>query len=390
MNSITDRRFLAAATILAMSAFDGFHHAMAATPILAEPDKYQIELFADFSSLAPPLDAFQMTITEGENGFAPGMYVTSGPAQGTLGNRLVRVNRDGSITVVKEGIRNAETLIFAKGAYGDGMLIAEPLDQRLRRLLPDGTLTTFAENVSTPPFGPSTLVYGPNDLLYATDGASGDLANGSRDILQINPDGTTEVFASIPESLYPQCRECIVQVHGALAYASINPDTNQWQEGGGFVSGTFSVSFPGTPGLGIDALYGVSLDGEVTQLADGLSGVELIELGPGGTFGSDLYIGALGSFPVDEATRGNGGVYTLAADGTLSSFLTNINAIDVAFDREGVLGGGMFVTEGTNFNGPGRVWRITPVSTPEPATILGATVAFFLGAWQTRKQKKRL
>lgn len=389
MKSIAKRVFLASATLFAINAFNGFSRAMAASPILADPDKYQIELFADFSSLTPPLDAFQMTITTGENGFAPGMYVTSGPAQRTLGNRLVRVNGDGSITVVKEGIRNAETLIFAKGAYGDGMLIAEPFDQRIRRLLPDGTLTTFAENASTPPFGPSTFAYDSNGVLYATDGASGVLGKGSRDILQINPDGTTEVFASIPESLFPQCSECIVQVHGALASASINPETEQWQEGGGFVSGTFSVSFPGTPGLGIDALYAVSLDGEVTKLVDGLSGVELIELGPGGTFGSDLYIGALGSFPVDEATRGNGGVYTLAADGTLNTFLTNINAIDVAFDTEGVLGGGMFVTEGTNFNGPGRIWRITPVSTPEPSTILGAGLVFGLGAWQTRKYKRQ-
>jgi hypothetical protein len=144
---------------------------MTTTPILTDPDKYQIELFADFSTLDPPLDAFQMTVTNGENGFDAGMYVTSGPASGTLGNRLVRVDRDRSVTVVKEGIQNAETLIFAQGDYGDGILICEPFDRRIRRLLPDGTLTTFAENASTPPFGPSTFAYGPDGFLYATDGA---------------------------------------------------------------------------------------------------------------------------------------------------------------------------------------------------------------------------
>jgi hypothetical protein len=396
MNLKTSQSLLAAATILAVSALSD--RVMAATPILANPDQYQIELFADFSSLNPPLDAFQMTITNGEHDFPAGMYVTSGPAQGTLGDRLVRVDAQGTITVVKEGIRNSETLIFARGAYGDGMLISEPFDQRIRRLLPDGTLTTFADNASTPPFGSSTFAYSSNGVLYATDGASGELSNGSRDIVQINPDGTTEVFTSIPESLFPQCPQCAIQVHSALLPASIN-DAGQWQEGGGFVSGTFSVPVPGNPPLGIDALFAITSEGAVTKLADGLNAIQLIELEPGDAFGSDLYVAEFGSFPVDEATRGNGAVFTLAPDGTLTEFLTNINAVDVTFDTEGVLGGGMFVTEGTNFNGPGRIWRITPtavstpaVSTPEPSTMLGVGVALglrILQAKNTRKRKER-
>ena len=39
--------------------------AFAAT-ILANPDNYQTELFADFSALNPPIYTFQMTITSGE------------------------------------------------------------------------------------------------------------------------------------------------------------------------------------------------------------------------------------------------------------------------------------------------------------------------------------
>ena len=384
MKAKTFQHICTTATTIAIAVLSELDGAMAQTPILTNPDEYKIELFADFSSLAPPLDAFQMTITSGENGFEAGMYVTSGPSMGTLGDRLVRVDSQGAVTVVKEGLRNSETLVFAKGDYGDGILITEPFDRRIRRLLPDGTLTTFA---TIPPtdaaFGPSTLAYGPDNFLYATDGASTEISKGSRDILKINPDGTTEVFASIPE--VPDCPACIVQVQSALDYISIN-DAGQWQRGGGFVSGTFSVSIPGSGPLGLDALYSISLDGRATKLVDGLSAIELIELGPGSSFGWDLYVATLGSFPVDDATRGNGAVYTLAPDGTLSEFLTNINAIDVAFDTEGILGGGMFVTEGTNFNGPGRIWRITPVSTTEPSAIFGLAIA--LGALGTSLRGK--
>ena len=43
----------------------------------------------------------------------------------------------------------------------------------------------------------------------------------------------------------------------------------------------------------IDALFAVSLDGNVTKLVDGLSGIELVELGSGGSFSSDLFIATL-------------------------------------------------------------------------------------------------
>lgn len=48
-------------------------------PVLADPEKFSIELCADLKPFGR-LKAFQLTFTDGENGFGQGLYVTSGPA----------------------------------------------------------------------------------------------------------------------------------------------------------------------------------------------------------------------------------------------------------------------------------------------------------------------
>ena len=327
-----------------------------APPILADPDKFEVELFADFASEGLDVNGFQLTITGGENGFPPGLYVTPGPDQ--FGDSLLRVDGKDQVSVVTTALSNAESMVFARGSYGDGILITEPRDFRIRRLLADGTLTTFADNVSAPPFGPAVLAYGPGGRpggsLFATDGSSGSDTNGSRDILEITPEGTRSVFASIPEPLFPECiLTCFVQVQKAMAYASVG-NHGRWQAGGGLVVGTFSLDTAG-PSM-IDRLFAISADGSVvTLLTDGLSGVELVELGPGGPFGSDLFVATVGS-----PESADGALFTVDPSGSLSPFLTNVDAVDVAFDTEGLLGGGMFVSDRTDKGGPGRIWRVVP------------------------------
>jgi hypothetical protein len=233
------------------------------------------------------------------------------------------------------------SLVFAQGPYGEGMFITEPLEMRIQRLLPDGTLTTFAE-VGTAPFGPTGLAYGPDDKLYVTD------STGKR-ILQIDPDGTSRVFATAAEGL----------IGDSWTSALFVPSAQFRSSEVSFLVGAYNFQEPDTGGV-----LQVSADGAaVSQVADdadnavgGLNGVELLAWGPGGVFGSDIYIPTAGG-----GDNADGALYTLSSDGLLQKVMTGLDATSVAFDTDGVLGGGMFVADLNDGGGGGLIWRVVPI-----------------------------
>ncbi len=317
-----------------------------AIPELAIPDRFRVELYADLA--AYPFNwTFHLTLTSGENGFPAGLYVTGGPSfQGDSElRRLFRVDGPSQVNVVEDGFQvGIESMVFARGAYGDGMLLTLPQATEIHRLLADGTLTTFA-SVGTAPFGPTVLAYTPDDQLYVTDFTGGN-------ILRVEPDGSNEIFASLPLAA-----SAVLDISGAKALLA---DTSG-RYGRGLISATFSAAFDDPQLHGLDAIYAVSSDGsEVTQLATGLTGIEFLTLGPGGAFGTNLFVAVHGS-----DLNGDGGVYTLSADGRLTPFMTGIDAMHVVFDTEGVLGGGMFVADlynplGAPENSASKIWRVVP------------------------------
>lgn len=308
-------------------------------PQMVSPDQFDIELFADFEELGR-LKAWQLTITSGEQGFPPGLYVTSGPIPDDRSDRLIHIDIEGNINVVKDGFKSNESLVFARGLYGEGMLISEPQEQRIVRLLSDGTISTFAAGF-TPPFGPAVLMYGPDplnpslEILYATDFSSGNM-------LLVGPEGEISFFASV----------------GANAKSALLDRNSQY--GGLFVGSTFN--FSDNPDAG--TIFSVSADGQsVAILAEELNGIQILAFGPGGVFGSDLYVPSEGrDFP--ELLIGDGAVYTMDNSGELTPFITNIDASSVAFDTMGILDGGMFVAD--IFDNPdiaSKIWRVTPKTT---------------------------
>ena len=169
-------------------------------------------------------------------------------------------------------------------------------------------------------------------MLYTVD------TTGDR-VLQVNPDGTTILFANLPAAPHPGGGKCVLPA----------PDSF----GGGFLVSTYNI-METDPDIG--AILSISADGTaVTQLTDGLNGAELLTFGPGGPFGTDLFVPTTGG-----AATADGFVFTMSSDGTLTLFMSNLDAVSVAFDTQGILGGGMFVSDINDNLGAGKIWRVTP------------------------------
>ncbi len=235
-------------------------------------------------------------------------------------------------------MKSNETIVFAKGEYGNGILITEPRTNRILRLTSiQDTAQVFA-TVGTPPFGPANLFYGPNGNLFVTDFSG-------RSMLQLDFNGTSKTLFQLPGiTLDPN------QVLGAKGGT---------YGGGGFGGGGAGRDF-------IISTFTIGLPGEVFVYADdytlikrfplGLDGVNLIGQGPIDWFGSDLYVPSTGG-----ANNGDGGVYILSADGILRPFLLGIDAVSVAFDTTGIMGGGMFIADINDGGGAGRIWRVKKI-----------------------------
>jgi len=222
------------------------------------------QLFADFSSITGSANKpWQITITAGENGFASGLYATTGPFPDGRSGTLYRVDFNGSITEVKNGFNTIESLVFARGNYGDGILTSDIRGQQIQRLLADGTVTTFA-SLGSSPLGPAILSYGPDNFLYVTDFASGD-------ILKIDTDGTYSVFATLP--LPPTDK---LYLAGAKPIAPTSGNSSC------LISGIFTA---GTNPTGLGSLYSVC---KVPEPSTSLSILALGTLGAASTLNRKL------------------------------------------------------------------------------------------------------
>jgi hypothetical protein len=323
-------------------------------PELADPDRFTIELFAVFDETIEggiADDAFQMVFSHGEHGFPVGMFVSGGPGSE---DRIFFIDENAEIRPFALGFHSSEGMVFARGQYGEGLLIAEPRENRIQRLLADGTVETFTE-LGTSPFGPMGIVYGPHDeFLYAADGLG-------HQILQVNPDGTSTAFARVPElDDVPEDVTLFIPAKDVIA----DPES---YFGGVLLTSSFTF---GPRQSGLDRVFAISADGEILNtVVEGLTGIELIEPAPGGIYGEGYYIATLGTYQ----PRPDGTVLRLSPDGDLEEVVTGINAVHVAFDTEGILGGGMFILEmdvsgelrrQQNLpadEGPSRIWRVTPV-----------------------------
>jgi hypothetical protein len=312
------------------------------TPQLARPDKFEIELFSNFKSLGR-LKAFQLTLWPGKQGFRRGLYVTSGPAGDDRSDRIVRVDRRGRPSVVGSGFVSNETLVFARGRYGNGLLVTEPLRNRIVRLLPNGKRKRFAV-VGTAPFGPAGLFYDTKDRLLVTDFSGAT-------VRRVSSNGNSKPFARVP--VPPPQNDFVAGPKGGFGGGFGGGGFGGGGGGRSFVVGVFS-SGPAARAQG--PLYEISADGVVTDtIQTGLDSVELIHRSPGGKYGQGIFVPTVGA-----GQNADGGLFLLGRDKKLTPFLTGIDAVSVAFDTHRVLGGGMFVADINDELGAGKIWRIRP------------------------------
>jgi hypothetical protein len=140
------------------------------------------------------------------------------------------------------------------------------------------------------------------------------------------------------------------------------------------------------------------LNGTSQNLISGLEGLQLMTAAPGGTFGNGIYVASEGLAPI--VANNDGGVFILEQNGnSLQPFVTGIDASQVVFDTQNILGGGMFISDFNEALSPDKlntIWRVTPTSgnivysnpcVPEPSTVLGTLALGTLGAASTLKRK---
>lgn len=316
-------------------------------PVLADPYGFEIQLVTDFSDVPGVTKPFQLTVTSERNGFQAGLYVTA-PFSSDVSDRLLRVTEAGEVEVVADGFNTIETIVFATPEYGRGLLYTEPPEFRVGRLSDSKELATFA-SFDRGSWGPTFMTYGPDGLIYVNEGSTGR-------VVRLHPDGSAEEFARVP---LPESRGVAVVKGGSVLAAALR---ERW--GGQFVVGTFTWVDGDRELPRQDSIYVLSRDGDVVRrVVTGLSGLELMTFGPGGEFGEDLYVGTLGA-----DVHGDGAVLRISADGRVEQFVSGVDAVSVAFDATGVLGGGMYLAdmnnmpdvEGSTKRHSGRIWRVVP------------------------------
>jgi len=333
-------------------------------PIMADPDNFDVELFFDFETVPDRQKPFFLLFADEEDGFPPGLYVTT-PFTGD--DKLWRLEGKSldDLFVVIDDLSNPEGLILAQGEYGEGMFIAELTGFGISRVTPELTLEDFLLP-DIPPFGPTQMAFTPEGILLAIDFFGNSL-------VMINPDGTSSVITAIPPPPTP-----LAGVAAAKSTPIVFTAASRTLYGADVLVGQFSIT-DATPDPLMDNSIFKIIGGEIVgTLVSGLSGLESMTIGPGGSFGDELYIAELGG-----DGNANGAVSIVTPEGIVIPFMSNIDAATVAFDTKGILGGGMFVSDFNDGLGSGKIWHVTATQPVGGELIPIETTSLILAGVQT-------
>lgn len=160
---------------------------VSAQPMLEDPDRFQIELFAELEDVESLPKAITLLILSDANDFDPGLYFTSGyiPSGHPGKTGVFFISLDGEVRTLTDEL-DAFALVSPTAQYGEGLIVSDVEDGRLVRVFANGAVETFSEGDSL--FG---LTFGPDGLLYGT-GFDGGI------IYRIDENGIRQPFASIP------------------------------------------------------------------------------------------------------------------------------------------------------------------------------------------------
>lgn len=230
----------------------------------------------------------------------------------------------------ESGVGAPEGLAFGPGSGGwtSDLFVGDETQDRILRVTPTGQVSTHAASTS--------LCRKPEALAFDRGGLYGGalLSADDAQYVKITSAGATAAFGGAA----PAART------GTLVQAPAGPF--------GGLCYTSSVD--------TDQVYRLGVGGALTTFATGLRGVEGLAFGPGGAWGSDLYLADASLTGLSAAINGDAAIYRLDSAGVRTLVVQDSGLLSgaaaLAFDTVGHFDGDLFVSDVLNE----RLLRVTP------------------------------
>lgn len=314
--------------------------APASALVMSDPTQFQATVVVD--SIGSPFGL----LVGGGVGFPRGLYISEGLFGG---DEIYVYTPDGQLKVFASGLGGTEAMVFGPGGVWDNDLyVAETDTGTVSRVLADGTHSVVASGFALP-YGPTGIAFGPGGDF----GTSLYVVNySSNKVWRLDaPDSTPTLFATIGQD---NTDAPGIGVAGGKGIAFVPASWSPFYGGKLFIGAYDSTLDEGTTEQGVQV---IDSDGAVSTFLPPMVGLEFLAFGPGGIWGSDLYMTSMGAY----STLDDGNIFVVDTTGNITIFATDIDAVGNAFDTEEIFGGGLFVTD---FN-EGKVYHIVP----EPAAL---------------------
>jgi len=269
-------------------------------------------------------------------------------------NTILRVTPNGDTTAFATGVSHGPAnLAFGPGGgFGTDLYVSCAQDPDLVgryfygamwRIGPSGQVAYFA--TQTPP-SPLAYEFGSGGVAFSTGGAFGEFLYTGFSGGEAG-DGISRIASGdVQAQLFSQIGDGATS-DGAPLSVQFGPGI------GGFGSDLYFSYLHGVGGPGLDnGIYTLNSGGLRTAFSTAFHPVE-IEFGPGGAFGTDLYV-----VEYDDTSAATGRILRLDSAGTPSVFVSRIrgNAFGLAFADSSAL----YFNAVGNGADPGRLFRVAP------------------------------
>lgn len=272
-------------------------------------------------------------------------------------NLLVKVNSDGTQTVIPTTVATPNGLVFDQSG---NVYVSDSLTKSVVKIAPDGTQTTVATGLGNP----QDLALDPQGNLYIAD-------SGNNTVVKVTTDGTKSTFATGlngPAGLaFDATGNLFVSSTGKNAVLKIAPDGTKTDFVTAGLNSPGGIAFDATGNLlvadtGSNSILSVDRDGNVTT-----------KVGSGLNAPSDVSVDGLGNLLV--ADTGSNSILKVTPQGTKTPVATGLIAPKALAMAPGVhqlldISTRAFVQTGNNVLIAGFIVRGTPQADVGQTTVL--------------------